>query len=124
MFVVINYIAFAQIIDKLFIVQLNSYLITKGCYIDIQSFFDWFIKLFPGVPILSFLYKIQNENFKNKFDNFYTTINIFNLFILLLLLPILLYLQNKGLRFLFYIKENKNPMFELWKTMTISKESK
>jgi hypothetical protein len=122
--IVINYIAIMQIIDNLFIVQLNTYLVTKGWHIDVREIFAWFRNLLPGIPILSFLYKIGNENFRTKFDNFYETINILHLFILFLFLPFLLYFQNKGLRFLYYIKDSKNPMIELWEAMTIPKGSK
>jgi hypothetical protein len=124
-FIVVNYFVLMDLIEGLVIVPLRNYLQTLGCYIDIQKIFSWvFQKILPAIPFLSFFIKIEKENFRNKINNFYSTINILQLLLLTVLLPFLLYMQNKGLKIMYNLKENNNPINELWKIMTIKAENR
>ena len=96
LFAVTNYFAFLEILENCLVAPLESYLHSLGYLFSIKEPFSLIGKFLPGVPVLTFVSKLNNDDeFRSRAKDFYSSIQTLQLLILSFLLPGLLLIQNK-----------------------------
>ena len=103
--VVVAYLNLYDLIDQGILTPVDAYLNSLGYNFSIKSPFKlvWNL-LLPIAGVVNFVININNENFKAKALEIYDATTIHQLLILMVLLPSLLYLENK-----FYGRLKDNP---------------
>jgi|SRR3989344_5003676 len=92
--VVLNYYGFTQVIDEV-LQNLNNMLEGYGYYLDMVKPVSFFFKILPGIGVIGYVITLTNKNVINAMQNLYNVVTIAQLALLALLLPILLFYQNK-----------------------------
>lgn len=94
--IVVNYFALFELLEKSLISPLSDYLHSIGYYFSLQEPFLWVWRLvIPAASVFGYAIGIKNESLKDRIIGIYEAVTLLQLVALIILLPILLYLQNR-----------------------------
>src|SRR3989344_2807493 len=98
LFILLNYFGAIQIAG-VFLKMLDIFLKNHGYYLEISSPFFFIFKLvIPSVALVGYVVNLNNKNISSSLQGIYDIISISQLLLLLILLPILLFIQNGFLK--------------------------
>jgi len=92
--VILNYYGFTQTINEC-LQHMNNMLKDYGYYLDVAEPISFLLKILPGIGVVGYVITLNNKNVINAMQNLYNVTTITQLICLSLLLPILLFCQNK-----------------------------
>lgn len=94
LFAIINYYAFKELVFTL-MDYFNIFARTHGYYFDITKPLSLFLDLLPGLGLIRYLVTMNNKNALGRIQEIYNAVTIWQLIILTITMPLLLFYQNK-----------------------------
>lgn len=92
---VVNYYALVQILETCLVSRLDAFLEARHYYFSLNDPINFILEIaIPASPVIKYVIHLKEKDAGEALKMFYNRITIFQLFILSLLLPMLLYVQN------------------------------